>query len=33
MTRKTFYYRNNAENVEGRLVLDLILFFKKLDMR
>ena len=29
MTREIFCFRNNAENVAGRLVPNLILFFKK----
>ena len=29
ITRETFYFKNHAENEAGRLVPDLILFFKK----
>ena len=29
MTRKIFFFKNNAENEAGRLVPDLFLFFEK----
>ena len=29
MTREIFFFKNHAENERGRLVPDLLLFFKK----
>ena len=29
MTREIFFFKNHAENAEGRLVANLFLFFKK----